>query len=83
MEPDVPVFESEAQAPEKKRRGVTVITKYGRAVTFGVSEDRTRHFLKAMAQRKDHELTAAMQEHKAARLKMNQAPRRKISDQWK
>jgi hypothetical protein len=71
MEPDVPVFESEEQGPEKKRRGVTVITKHGRAVTFGVSPARTRRFLETMAQRKDHELTVAMQEHKAALLKKN------------
>src|SRR5271155_4664411 len=64
----VPVFEPEEQVPEKKRRGVTVITKYGRAVTFGVSQNRTEHFLKAMAQHKYHELTAAMQEQKTERL---------------
>jgi hypothetical protein len=69
MDPDVPVFEPEAPVPEKKRRGVTVITPYGRAVTFGVSRDRTEHFLKAMAQRKGHELNAAMQEHKTEILK--------------
>ena len=73
MNHDVPVFEPEETVPEKKRRGVTVITKDGRALTFGISQDRTRHFLKTMAQRKDHELTAAMQEHKAARLKQNPA----------
>jgi uncharacterized Rmd1/YagE family protein len=68
MNAAVPVFEVEAPAPEKKRRGVTVITQYGRAVTFGVSRDRIENFLKAMALRNDHELTAAMLEHKAARL---------------
>lgn len=64
MDPDVPVFELEALVPEKKRRGVTVITKHGRALTFGISQARTKRFLETMAQRKNHELTAAMQEHK-------------------
>jgi uncharacterized Rmd1/YagE family protein len=73
MDPDVPVFESEAPEPEKKRRGVTVITQYGRAVTFGVSQTRTEHFLKTIAQRNDHELMAAMQEQKATRLKTKPA----------
>jgi len=77
VNPDVPIFESEG--PEKKRCGVTVVTKYGRAVTFGVSQDRTEHFLKAIAQRKDQELTAAMQAHKAAQIEKNQAAARKTS----
>ena len=64
MDPEVPVFEAETQAPEKKRRGVTFITQYGRALTFGVSQDRTKNILQAIALRKDQELTAAMQEHK-------------------
>jgi len=69
----IPVFAPEDQTPEmmplKKRRGVTVITQYGRAVTFGVSRDRTEGFLKTMALGKNHELMAAMQEHKAERLR--------------
>ena len=54
--------------PLQKRRGVTVVTQYGRAVTFGVPKEETEHFMKAKAQGKDHEVTAAMQEHKAAKL---------------
>ena len=77
MNPDVPVFESEAHVPEKKRRGVTVITQYGRAVTFGIPRDRTEDILKTMAQCKGHELMAAMQEHKAEQLKKNPPPARK------
>jgi hypothetical protein len=77
MKPFVPVFEVEAQtsemAPVKLRRGVTVITEYGRALTFGVPRDQIEHFLKTMALGKNHELMAAMQEHKAARLKLNPA----------
>lgn len=68
----IPVFAPEDQtaemAPLKERRGVTVITEYGRAVTFGVSRDQTEFFMKSMAQGKDHELMAAMQARKAARL---------------
>jgi hypothetical protein len=68
----VPVFELEPQtsemSPLTKRRGVTVVTQHGRAVTFGVSQDRTEHFMKSMALGKNHELMAAMQEHKAERL---------------
>ena len=66
------MFEFEEQTPEmapvKKRRGVTVITPHGRAVTFGVPRDQIEHFLETMALGKNHELMAAMQEHKAARL---------------
>jgi hypothetical protein len=73
MSSAIPVFAPEDQTPEmmplKKRRGVTVITRYGRAVTFGVSRVRTEHFLETMALGKNHELMAAMQEHKAARLR--------------
>jgi uncharacterized Rmd1/YagE family protein len=73
MNSTVPVFEIEAHTPEmmplKKRRGVTVITQYGRAVTFGVSRDRTERILETMALGKNHELMAAMQKHKAARLR--------------
>jgi hypothetical protein len=72
MSSAIPVFAPEDQTPEmmplRKRRGVTVITQYGRAVTFGVSRDRTEHFLKSMALGKNHELMAAMQAQKAARL---------------
>ena len=57
----------ETAAP-KQRRGVTVTTEHGRAVTFGVSRDRTERLLETMAQNKSHELMAAMQAHKAARL---------------
>ncbi len=68
----IPVFAPEDQTPEmapmQKRRGVTVITRYGRAVTFGVPRDQTEHFLKSMALGKSHEVMAAMQAHKAARL---------------
>lgn len=66
---DVPVFEPEDQSSQKERRGVTVVTQYGRAVTFGVSRDRTEKMLKTMAQRKGQELMAAMLEQKAARQK--------------
>jgi hypothetical protein len=55
-------------APAKKRRGVTVITEHGRALTFGVSRDRTERMLETMAQNRNHELMAVMQAHKAARL---------------
>ncbi len=72
MNSNIPVFEIETQTPEmapvKKRRGVTVITQYGRAVTFGVPRDQIEHFLETMALGKNHELMAAMQEHKAGRL---------------
>jgi hypothetical protein len=73
MKPTVPVFEDEDEpfemAPLKTRRGVTVITEHGRAVTFGLTSERTKQFLKTMAQGKNHEIMAAMQAHKAARLK--------------
>jgi uncharacterized Rmd1/YagE family protein len=72
MNSAIPVFAPEDQTPEmmplKKRHGVTVITRYGRAVTFGVSRARTESFLKSMALGKNHELMAAMQARKAARL---------------
>lgn len=64
----VPVFEPEDKTP-LKRRGVTVITQHGRAVSFGMSRDRTASYLKKMAQHENHELMAAMLEHKAAGLK--------------
>jgi hypothetical protein len=71
MSSAIPVFEPEAfeMVPKKKRRGVTVITQYGRALTFGVSRDRTERMLESMALHKNHELTSVMQEHKAAQLK--------------
>jgi hypothetical protein len=69
----IPVFEPEAETPEMapmtKRRGVTVVTQYGRALTFGVPRDQIEHFLKSMALGKNHELMAAMQAHKAERLR--------------
>jgi hypothetical protein len=60
--------------PVTKRRGVTVTTEHGRAVTFGVSRDRTERMMENMAQRKNHDLMAAMQAHKAARLQAKRAP---------
>jgi hypothetical protein len=74
---DVPVFEPEDPSLQNTRRGVTVVTQYGRAVTFGVSRDRTEKLLKAMAQRKGHELMAAMLEQKAGRLKKTPGPTQK------
>jgi hypothetical protein len=56
----VPVFEPEEQS-QPKRRGVTRVTEYGRAVTFGLSEDRTEFFMKK-----------AMQAQKEARLAKDQ-----------
>ncbi|MGP8199374.1 MAG: hypothetical protein ACLQU4_07720 [Limisphaerales bacterium] len=77
----VPVFAPENQTAEtvllKRRRGVTVITQYGRAVAFGVSREMTEDFMKAKAQGKDHEIMAAMQAHKAARLGATQILARK------
>ena len=73
MSSAIPVFAPEDQTPEmmplKKRRGVTVVTPYGRAVTFGVPRGETEHFMKSVALGKNHELMAAMQKHKAARLR--------------
>jgi hypothetical protein len=66
MNSAIPVFEPDE--PEKKRRGVTVITQHGRAVTFGVSRDRTERILETMALGKNQELMAAMQARKAERL---------------
>ena len=66
---DVPVFEPEDQSLLKARRGVTVITPYGRGVTFGGSRARAEKLLQTMAQRKGQELMAAMLEEKAARLR--------------
>jgi hypothetical protein len=54
--------------PIKTRRGVTVITEYGRTWTCGVSQARTKELLKTMAIGRNHELMAAMQAHKASRL---------------
>jgi hypothetical protein len=65
--------QSPEMAPEKKRRGVTVTTEHGRALTFGVSRDRTERMLETMAQNKHHELMPAMQAHKAARLQTKPA----------
>jgi len=81
MNAAIPVFAPEDQTPEmaplEKRRGVTVVTQYGRAVTFGVSRHDTEFFLKSMALGKNHEVTAAMQEHKAARLEATRILSRK------
>jgi len=77
----IPVFEPEDQTPEvlqmQKRRGVTVVTEYGRAVTFGVPRHETEHFMKAKAEGKDHEVVAAMQEHKAAKIEATRFMTRK------
>ncbi len=73
---DVPVFEPEDQTLPAKRRGVTVITQYGRAVSFGVSRDRTEEMLRTMAQRKGNELMAAMLRQKEARLTTAPTPAR-------
>jgi hypothetical protein len=51
-----------------KHRGVTVITPYGRALTFGVSKDRIERMLETVALYKNYEMTVSMQEHKAAKL---------------
>ena len=73
-QPTVPIFADEDQplemTPLKTRRGVTVVTEHGRAVTFGLTSERTKQFLKTMAQGKNSEITAAMQAHKEARLKV-------------
>lgn len=69
MDSEGPVFEPEVPAPVKKRRGVTVVTPHGRALTFGVSKERTKSLLKAVAQRNEQEVTAAMQAQKAARMR--------------
>jgi len=65
---------AKGHAPEltaaKKGRGVTVVTQYGRALTFGVSRDRTEEILETIATRNHHGLSAAMQKRKAARLKI-------------
>ena len=68
MDSSVPVFEPEDKTPVKPRRGVTVVTAYGRAVTFGMPRERVERMAKAVAQKKGNELTAVMQEHKAAQL---------------
>jgi hypothetical protein len=72
MNSTIPVFEFEEQMPEmaplKKRRGVTVVTQYGRAVTFGIPRDQIERFLETMALGKNHELMAAIQARKTARL---------------
>jgi hypothetical protein len=77
----VPVFEVEEQSQEvvlmKKRRGVTVVTQHGRAVTFGVPREETEHFMKVKAQGKDHEIMAAMQAHKAAKIEATRILTRK------
>jgi hypothetical protein len=57
-----------------RRRGVTVVTEHGRALTFGVSRDRTKEFLKTMAQGKSTEVMTAMQARKVALLR-NQGPK--------
>jgi hypothetical protein len=62
----VPVFEPEDQT-SVKRRGVTVVTQYGRAVSFGMSRDRTEKLLKSMAQRRGAEMLATMVARKIAR----------------
>jgi hypothetical protein len=71
-------FKRDGQKPEmeplKKRRGVTVTTQYGRALTFGISRDRTERIMETMALHKNQGLTATMLKHKAARLKSNPAP---------
>jgi len=75
------VFDRDGQTPEmgplKKRRGVTVTTQHGRAVTFGISRDRTKRMLETMALRKNQGLTSTMLRHKAARLKSNPPPSQK------
>lgn len=48
----VPVFEPEE--PAKKRRGVSVVTKYGRGLTFGVRRERAERLLKSLALRHNH-----------------------------
>jgi hypothetical protein len=77
----IPVFAPEDQTAEtvllRKRRGVTVVTQYGRAVTFGVSRDDAEHFMAAKAQGKEHEMMASMLAHKAARIEATQNPPRK------
>jgi hypothetical protein len=74
----IPVFAPEDPTAEtvllRKRRGVTVVTQYGRAVTFGVSRDAAEHFMKAKAQGKEHEMLAAMLAHKAACIEATQIP---------
>ena len=79
MSSAIPVFEREDDAPEKvvlkKRRGVEVVTQYGRALSFGVPEGRTEHFIKSIAQGKGHEVTADMQARKAERLQTEQIVR--------
>jgi hypothetical protein len=76
MSSAIPVFEREDNAPEKvvlkERRGVAVVTQYGRALSFGVSEGRTEHFIKSIAQGKGQEVTADMQARKAERLQTEQ-----------
>lgn len=54
-----------------KRRGVTVITEHGRALSFGVSRDRAEQIMETIATRNHQGLTAAMLKRKAARLKGN------------
>jgi hypothetical protein len=78
----IPVFEAKTNLPENvllpRRRGVTVVTEHGRALTFGVSKGRSQSFLKSMAQGRSNELMAAMLERKAARLKKEEAQQRAL-----
>ena len=59
---------SKLDVPEKKRRGVTVVTEHGRAVSYGVAKERAERLMKTMSLRKYREVMEAMQEQKATRL---------------